>query len=189
VIADFRGEEHPSPMPTIYTIGHSNRTIDAFLDLLAEHQIDLLVDIRTVPKSRHNPHFGQDRLPSSLAAAGIDYRYMVDLGGLRKPSPDSPNGGWRNTSFRGYADWMATSTFVTAIGELIEAAQSRRVAIMCAEAVPWRCHRSLVGDALIVRGVDVIDIIGPGSARIEQLTPFAAVDGITITYPPYEGDA
>ncbi len=176
-------------MTSVYTIGHSNRPIEAFIELLREHAIALLVDIRTVPKSRHNPQFGQDQLPASLEASGIAYRYMKDLGGLRKTSADSPNGGWRNTSFRGYADWMQTDTFIAAVEELIEAAEEQTTAIMCAEAVPWRCHRSLVGDALLARGVEVIDIMGPGSAREEKLTPFAVVDGTSITYPPYEDDA
>jgi uncharacterized protein (DUF488 family) len=175
-------------MTTVYTIGHSNRPIETFIDLLREHDIQVLVDIRTVPKSRHNPQFGQDRLPDSLAAAGIEYRYKQDLGGLRKTSAASPNGGWRNTSFRGYADWMQTDRFASAVVELIGLAEAQRTAIMCAEAVPWRCHRSLVGDALLVRGVDVIDIIGPGSAREEKLTPFAVAEGTAITYPPYEDD-
>ncbi len=173
-------------MTTVYTIGHSNRPIETFVTMLHEHRIELLVDIRTVPKSRHNPQFGQDQLPASLEASGIDYRYMRDLGGLRKTSADSPNGGWRNTSFRGYADWMQTDAFNTAVDDLIELATRRSTAIMCAEAVPWRCHRSLVGDALLVRGVEVIDVMGPGSARDEKLTPFAVVDGTSITYPPYD---
>lgn len=175
-------------MTTVYTIGHSNRPIETFIELLREHRIELLVDIRTVPKSRHNPQFGQDQLPDSLTAAGIDYQYMQDLGGLRKTSADSPNGGWRNASFRGYADWMQTDQFASAVEELIAVAESRRTAIMCAEAVPWRCHRSLVGDALLVRGVEVIDIMGPGSAREEKMTPFALADGRSITYPPYEDE-
>lgn len=175
-------------MTTVYTIGHSNRPIDDFVDLLREHGIALLVDIRTVPKSRHNPQFGQDQLPGSLEAAGIDYRYMSDLGGLRKTSANSPNGGWRNTSFRGYADWMQTGAFTAAVEELIAMARERPTAIMCAEAVPWRCHRSLVGDALIARGIEVIDIMGPGSAREEKLTPFAVVEGTKVTYPLYEDE-
>jgi uncharacterized protein (DUF488 family) len=173
---------------TVYTIGHSNRSIDDFIDLLREHGVDVLVDIRTVPKSRHNPQFGQDRLPGHLETAGISYRYMKDLGGLRKTTPDSPNGGWRNTSFRGYADWMQTDTFRDAVDALVDIARDRTVAIMCAEAVPWRCHRSLVGDALLARGVEVIDIMGPRSARAETLTPFAVVDGTSITYPPCEDE-
>lgn len=175
-------------MTTVYTIGHSNRSIEQFIALLDEHNIALLVDIRTVPRSRHNPQFGQDQLPDSLRASGIDYRYVKDLGGLRKSSADSPNGGWRNASFRGYADWMQTDAFASAVDELIEAARAQTTAIMCAEAVPWRCHRSLVGDALLVRGIEVIDIMDPGSARDENLTPFAVVDGTSITYPPYEDD-
>jgi uncharacterized protein (DUF488 family) len=176
-------------MTTVYTIGHSNRPIEDFVDLLREHAVELLVDIRTVPKSRYNPQFGQDQLPESLGAAGIEYRYMKELGGLRKPSADSPNGGWRNTSFRGYADWMQTEAFRSAIETLIDLAAERRTAIMCAEAVPWRCHRSLVGDALLVRGLEVLDIMATHVARPEKLTPFAVVDGTLITYPPYEVDA
>lgn len=176
-------------MSRIYTIGHSNRDIGDFIDLLAEHDIELLVDIRTVPKSRHNPQFGQDQLPASLEASGIAYCYMKDLGGLRKTNADSPNGGWRNASFRGYADWMQTEAFSTAVDELIELARTQVTAIMCAEAVPWRCHRSLVGDALLVRDIEVVDIMGPGSTRPEKLTPFAVVEGTTITYPPYEDDS
>jgi uncharacterized protein (DUF488 family) len=175
-------------MPAIYTIGHSNRSVDEFIALLREHDVTVLADIRTVPKSRHNPQFGQDQLPASLQEAGIAYVYMKDLGGLRKTSGDSPNTGWRNTSFRGYADWMQTEAFNAAIGELIALADDETVAIMCAEAVPWRCHRSLVGDALLVRGFEVIDIMGPGSVRLERLTPFAVVDGTAITYPADEGD-
>jgi uncharacterized protein (DUF488 family) len=171
-------------MTTIYTIGHSNRTIEAFIDLLREHEIANLVDIRTIPKSRSNPQFGQARLPASLAGAGIDYSHEAALGGLRKTSAESPNTGWRNTSFRGYADYMQTPAFGDAIDRLIDIAARGRTAIMCAEAVPWRCHRSLVGDALLVRGHAVMDIMGPGSARPHKLTPFAATNGTTITYPP-----
>jgi uncharacterized protein (DUF488 family) len=173
-------------MTTVFTIGHSNRTIEAFIELLRETEIQLLIDIRTIPKSRHNPQFGQDRLAASLKEAGIGYRYMEDLGGLRKTGSNSPNGGWRNASFRGYADWMQSEAFQHAITELIDLATERPTAIMCAEAVPWRCHRSLVGDALIVRGLKVVDIMGPHSTREESLTSFAVVDGGRITYPPYE---
>lgn len=171
-------------MTTIFTIGHSNRSIEEFVALLRENGIEVLVDIRTVPKSRHNPQFGQDQLPESLADHGIAYRHMADLGGLRKTSEDSINTGWRNTSFRGYADYMQTDTFVQAVEELVDIGEESSTVIMCAEAVPWRCHRSLVGDALLVRDVDVIDIMGPGSARPHKMTPFAVVGGTTITYPP-----
>ncbi len=168
---------------TVYTIGHSNREIGEFVGLLEQHSVRLLVDIRTVPKSRHNPQFGQEALAPSLAEAGIDYRYLAGLGGLRKTRSDSINTAWRNLSFRGYADYMQTDDFAAALDELMGLAREEPTAIMCAEAVPWRCHRSLVGDALLVRDFTVIDIIGPTSSRPHALTPWAAVDGTTITYP------
>ena len=169
--------------PTIYTIGHSNRPIDEFIALLQSHGVQTLADIRTIPKSRHNPQFAQDALAASLAEAGIAYRYLGDLGGLRKTRADSINTAWRNASFRGYADYMQTGGFRDALDELITLARAETTAIMCAEAVPWRCHRSLVADVLLVRGFTVIDIIGPGSDRPHTLTPWAKVDGTTITYP------
>lgn len=169
--------------PTIYTIGHSNRTIDEFIGLLREHGVRLLVDIRTIPKSRHSPQFGQETLAASLADAGIGYRYLAGLGGLRKTRPDSVNTAWRNLSFRGYADYMQADAFAAALGELIPLARAQPTAIMCAEAVPWRCHRSLVADALLIRGFTVIDIIGPHSSRPHTLTPWAAISGTAITYP------
>lgn len=169
---------------TLYTIGHSTRTIDELLALLKAHRIELLVDVRTAPGSRRNPQFGQDSLRESLRAGGIEYLHMKSLGGLRRPRPDSPNAAWRNASFRGYADYMQTIQFEQAIDELMAAASAARSVIMCAEAVPWRCHRSLIGDALVVRGVEVIDIVGPKSARAHQLTSFARVDGTRVTYPP-----
>jgi uncharacterized protein (DUF488 family) len=169
---------------TVCTIGHSNRSIEEFIALLKQNAIDCVLDIRTVPKSRHNPQFGQDQLPGSLAAAGIGYRYLAGLGGLRRPRPDSPNGGWRNTSFRGYADYMQTEEFAQNVDTVVALAENTRCALMCAEAVPWRCHRSLVADALLVRGIPVEEIIGPQKPRPHKLTPFAKVDGGRISYPP-----
>lgn len=174
-------------MTTVYTIGHSNRSIDDFIQLLRDNGVELLVDIRTIPKSRNNPQFGQGQLPRSLHAAGIEYRHLADLGGLRKTSSASVNTGWRNTSFRAYADYMQTEPFRHAVEDLISMAKERLTAIMCAEAVPWRCHRSLVGDALLIRDIDVADIMGTGSPRPHKLTPFAVVDGTAVTYPPEEG--
>jgi hypothetical protein len=171
---------------TVCTIGHSNRPIEEFIGLLKQNDIGCVLDIRTVPRSRHNPQFGQDRLPGSLSAAGIGYRYLPGLGGLRHARKDSPNSGWRNTSFRGYADYMQTAEFAENVDAVAALAQDTRCALMCAEAVPWRCHRSLVGDALLVRGIAVEDIIGPGKRRPHKLTPFARVDGLRITYPPDE---
>jgi uncharacterized protein (DUF488 family) len=179
---------HMSP-ETVCTIGHSNRPIDEFIGLLRQNGIACLLDIRTVPKSRHNPQFGQDQLAATLADAGIEYRYMRGLGGLRHPRKDSLNGGWRNLSFRGYADYMQTDEFAANVDAVIELARDRRCVLMCAEAVPWRCHRSLVADALLVRGVHVDDIIDARQRRPHKLTPFARVDGLRITYPPEDGAA
>jgi uncharacterized protein (DUF488 family) len=168
----------------IWTIGHSNRSLEEFLALLQAHRIELLVDIRTVPRSGHNPQFSRDSLQKALPSAGIRYVHMAALGGLRHPRRDSVNLAWRNASFRGYADYMQTAEFEKALDELLALASERRTAVMCAEAVPWRCHRSLIGDALLVRGVAVEDILSATSARPHTLTPFAVVAGTRITYPP-----
>ncbi|HUK19855.1 MAG TPA: DUF488 domain-containing protein [Bryobacteraceae bacterium] len=167
----------------LFTIGHSNRSLNDFLALLRAHKIELLADIRTVPKSRHNPQFNREALAESLPSAGIDYLHLPHLGGLRHPRPDSINLAWRNASFRGYADYMQTPAFETALEELLQAAAFRRTAIMCAEAVPWRCHRSLVADALLARGVPVEHILSASAANPHKLTPFAAVEGGKVTYP------
>jgi len=172
----------------VRTIGHSNRPIKEFIDLLRQNEVQLLLDVRTVPKSRHNPQFGQDQLPLSLQAAGIAYRQMPGLGGLRRALKDSPNSGWRNTSFRGYADYMQTPEFAENVEAVIALARTTRCALMCAESVPWRCHRSLVADALLVRGIPVEHIINPGKRRPAKLTPFARVEGTRILYPPEEAD-
>lgn len=171
------------PPDAIYTVGHSTRAIEEFIALLEQHGIQQLHDIRTIPRSRRNPQFNSEALAASLAAAGISYRHTAELGGLRKPQRDSVNDAWRNDSFRGYADYMQTAGFNAAVDELAEARQQSRIALMCAEAVPWRCHRSLVGDALLARGVPVVEIVGPGSVRLHQMTKFAKVDGERITYP------
>jgi uncharacterized protein (DUF488 family) len=166
------------------TIGHSNRSLDELIAMLNSHGVQLLADIRTVPKSRHNPHFNRDALPQPLAAAGIDYVHLPGLGGLRHPRKDSPNAGWRNLSFRGYADYMQTAEFERNLEELLDLDAKRRVAIMCAEAVPWRCHRSLVADALTARGIPVFHIMGVDRANPHKLTSFARVDGRRVMYPP-----
>ena len=172
------------PPGTIFTIGHSTLPIEDFLALLAAYGIEQLADVRTVPRSRRNPQFNADALRSSLQTAGIAYVPLGELGGLRKPRADSPNSGWRNESFRGYADYMQTGEFAGGLERLVELAAERRTAIMCAEAVPWRCHRSLVADALAVRGIGVVEILGETSYRDHALTPFARVRGTTVTYPP-----
>jgi uncharacterized protein (DUF488 family) len=174
------------PPGTIFTIGHSTLPIERFTALLQTYGIQKLADVRTVPRSRHNPQFNADALDASLRAAGIGYLPMTSLGGLRHPRPDSPNTGWRNKSFRGYADYMQTSAFHNAVDQLAEIGRHARVAIMCAEAVPWRCHRSLVADALNVRDVPVIEIMSESSYRPHKLTPFARVEGDAITYPPQQ---
>ncbi|MCQ9166116.1 MULTISPECIES: DUF488 family protein [unclassified Arthrobacter] len=171
----------------IYTVGHSTHPFPEFLQLLAAHGIGRLVDVRTIPKSRHNPQFMQAALAVDLPAAGISYERAAGLGGLRHTHRDSPNGGWRNASFRGYADYMQTPEFVQALEGLIADARGGRTAIMCAEAVPWRCHRSLIGDALLVRGISVLDILDERPARPHRLTSFARVDGIMVSYPPETG--
>lgn len=171
-------------METVCTIGHSNRSIEDFIGLLRQNGIVCLLDIRTVPKSRHNPQFGQDQLSVSLAEAGIEYRYLPGLGGLRRARKESENTGWRNISFRGYADYMQTEEFAANVETVIALGRDKSCALMCAEAVPWRCHRSLVADALLVRGVHVDEIIDARQRRAHKLTPFARVDGLRITYPP-----
>jgi uncharacterized protein (DUF488 family) len=171
---------------TILTIGHSTRTLEAFLDLLRAHRIETLVDVRTVPRSRRHPQFNRESLPESLRASGVGYTHLPALGGLRQPRPDSINTGWRTASFRGYADHMQTPEFDEHLRGLIERARGERLAVMCAEAVPWRCHRSLISDALTVRGVEVEHILGAERAEPHRLTPFVRVDGLNVTYPSSE---
>lgn len=166
------------------TIGHSTRSLDELVELLRHHRVELLVDVRTLPASRRMPHFARSALERSLPERGIEYRHMPELGGLRKPKPHSTNLGWRNVSFRGYADYMQTDEFRDALTELERLAATKRVAIMCAEAVPWRCHRSLIADALSVDGFEVRHITGMQEPSPHRLTPFARVDGGRITYPP-----
>lgn len=171
-------------MPTIWTIGHSNRSIDEFLDLLAGEQIELVADIRRFPASRAHPHFNGEALAASLAQRAIGYRHFAGLGGRRNTRlADSPNAAWRVDSFNRYADYMTTSEFTASLDELIAVAAERRTAIMCSEAVPWRCHRRLVADALIVRGWEIRDIIAKGPARPHAMTPFARVEAGRLTYP------
>ncbi|HZX00426.1 MAG TPA: DUF488 domain-containing protein [Trueperaceae bacterium] len=173
---------------TIYTIGHSTRSLDEFVAMLKAHGVTSLIDIRTIPKSRRHPHFAGETLAESLPDAGVSYDWMEALGGLRKPKPDSENSAWRNLSFRGYADHMQTEAFNAAVDELVRRSQDASVAIMCSEAVPWRCHRSLVGDALLARGVKVLDIMSDTKATPYELTSFALVDGTRVTYPREASD-
>lgn len=165
------------------TIGHSTRAIEDFVRLLKAHAVTQLIDVRTVPRSRHNPQFNRETLPASLESAGIDYVHMPELGGLRRTTSDSVNTGWQNASFRGYADYMQTPEFRGAIDRLIRLISQGRIAVMCAEAVPWRCHRSLIADALLVRGIRTEEIVSTTRTRTHVLTPFAKVDGSRIFYP------
>lgn len=172
------------PQGAIFTVGHSTLPIESFIALLQSYGIERLVDIRTMPRSRHNPQFNETALAVTLPASGIDYVHIQALGGLRHAHKNSPNAGWRNDSFRGYADYMQTEEFQKALEALIQMSRKQRVAIMCAEAVPWRCHRSLVADALGVRGMPVVEILSETSHRMHKLTSFAHVEGARITYPP-----
>lgn len=176
------------PDTRVLTVGHSNRTIEAFVDLLWTNGVAQVIDVRTIPRSRHSPQFNLDTLPVTLASTGIAYLHMPGLGGLRHARTASRNMGWHNASFRGYADYMQSAEFVKNVDELVVLAVSRRCALMCAEAVPWRCHRSLIADALVVRGVRVEDIIGPHGCRPHTLTSFAHVNGLEVTYPATEPD-
>jgi uncharacterized protein (DUF488 family) len=180
----IEGEKSSIEGPTtVYTIGHSTRSLDEFIALLRAYAVTRVVDVRTIPRSRHNPQFNHDSLPDSLSKAGLGYVHMPGLGGLRHAKPDSLNAGWRNDSFRGYADYMQTPEFEENLKKLIELAKEDRIAIMCAEAVPWRCHRSLIGDALTVRGIRTEDIMSLTRSQTHTLTRFANIRGTTITYP------
>jgi uncharacterized protein (DUF488 family) len=167
----------------IFTVGHSTHPIEKFLELLTAHGVEQLMDVRTIPKSRRNPQYNTDALAESLQQAHIQYRHMPGLGGLRHPRKDSINSAWQNDSFRGYADYMQTPAFQASLHELIDAAKLHRTVIMCAEAVPWRCHRSLIADALLARGIEVADILSTKPAKPHALTSFARIDGERVTYP------
>jgi uncharacterized protein (DUF488 family) len=171
------------PELTILTIGHSTRTLDEFVDLFKTYGVTLVVDVRTVPRSRHNPQFNKKTLPNSLKQAGVKYVQMPDLGGLRRPKSDSVNTAWRNKSFRGYADYMQTKEFTENLLNLIALARENGVAVMCAEALPWRCHRSLIADALVIRNIKVEHILTLKNIVPHRLSEWAHVEGTTITYP------
>jgi len=177
-------KECASPTPLIVmTIGHSTRPAKEFIHLLKAHQVKRLVDVRTVPRSRHNPQFNKTSLPKSLKKTGLAYVHLPGLGGLRHAQRDSVNVGWRNASFRGYADYMQTPEFAQSLDELIRLAKEKQIVLMCAEAVPWRCHRSMIADALTIRGICTEDIMTSTRRQIHKLTPFAKVRGTKITYP------
>ncbi len=172
---------------SIWTVGHGTRSVDDLIRLLAAQGVGRLVDVRTVPRSRHNPQFNRDRLPDDLARAGIGYVHMPGLGGLRRPRPDSVNLGWRNSGFRGYADYMQTLEFQSNLDALGRLAAGLPTAVMCAETVPWRCHRSLIADALTVRGIDVHHIITTDEAQPHRLTATARLCDERLIYPVVEG--
>jgi uncharacterized protein (DUF488 family) len=184
-VSSRSGHERPlqGASPVVLTVGHSTRPLDELLALLAAHSVTRLVDVRTVPRSRHNPQFNRDTFPGALEAAGIHYEHVAGLGGFRHTHPESPNLGWRNASFRGFADYMQTPEFADRLAGLFSAVSRERIALMCAEAVPWRCHRSLIADALVVHGVHVEEIISATRRQVHALTPFARVDGLALTYP------
>jgi uncharacterized protein (DUF488 family) len=167
----------------ILTVGHSTRPLAEFIALLKAHSADRLIDVRTVPRSRHNPQFDHDTLPVALAVEGIGYEHVAGLGGFRRTHPASVNTGWRNLSFRGYADYMQTPEFAEHLTGVVARASRDRIVLMCAEAVPWRCHRSLIADALVARGLVVEEILSPTRRRPHVLTPFARVRGTALTYP------
>ncbi len=171
----------------ILTLGHSTRPIEDFLALLRAHRVTQLIDVRTVPHSRRNPQFDTVALAQSVSEAGIDYAHAPGLGGFRKTSAESPNGGWRNLSFRGYADYMQSADFAAELVNLIELQRTDRLALMCSEAVPWRCHRSLIADALLVSGVPCSEITSATRLQRHRLTPFAEVSRRGLSYPPEAG--
>jgi uncharacterized protein (DUF488 family) len=179
----MKQKAHSLP-PIVWTVGHSNRPLEEFLQLLRAHGVSLIVDVRKMPGSRKNPQFGADTLPRALEHAGIGYLHLPDPGGLRRRRPDSPNTGWKNPSFQGYADYMLTPEFERGLQELLERAKGERAALMCAEAVPWRCHRSLIADALVVRGIAVEHILSATRTQPHALRPWARVQGSRTTYPP-----
>jgi uncharacterized protein (DUF488 family) len=167
----------------IHTVGHSTRAIEEFLELLRAHSIAQLIDVRKIPHSRRNPQFGAGALAATLSSNGIIYEHMPELGGLRRAHSDSINTAWRNASFRGYADYMQTPEFQAALQKLIDLSAGKQTVIMCAEAVPWKCHRSLIGDALVARGIRVLDIMSATKAEPHALPTFARIEGTEVTYP------
>jgi uncharacterized protein (DUF488 family) len=173
------------PELTVLTIGHSTRTIEEFLELLQIYGVTLLIDVRTVPHSRHNPQFNKEALPTILKRYGIKYLHLPEIGGLRHPKANSTNLGLENLSFRGYADYMQTKDFADALLKIIALARENRVALMCAEALPWKCHRNLIADALVAHRVKVLHIISKTGTIMHQLSEAAHVEGAKVTYPLY----
>jgi uncharacterized protein (DUF488 family) len=177
-----------APARPVLTIGHSTHAIDEFIAMLQAHEVRCVVDVRTIPRSRRHPQFEQNALRAALAGAGIGYAHLPGLGGLRHPRRDSPNAGWRNESFRGFADYMQTAEYEAALQQLVVLAARQRLAVMCAEALPWRCHRSLIADSLTARGIRVEHITGRTRRQLHAMTAFARVEQGRITYPGNNGD-
>lgn len=177
-------KKYSEPGPLICTIGHSTHPLDVFISMLKKNEVTHVLDVRTVPRSRKNPQFDKATLPESLHAAGIKYTHLPGLGGLRRAQKDSINGAWHNPSFRGYADYMQTPEFEANVQRVMDLADVERCVLMCAEAVPWRCHRSLIADALTLRGARVEDIIASQGRKLHIMTPWARTDGWKIFYPP-----
>lgn len=173
----------PQAAELLYTIGHSTRPIEEFVRLLRAHGVRQVADIRTIPRSRRHPQFERGALAEALARNGLDYRHFPNLGGLRRPRPDSPNTAWTHPGFRGYADYMQTEAFHRALDELLAYAAAASTAVMCAEAVWWRCHRALLADALVARGVAVRHIMSARAAPAHELSRFARTDGDRVVYP------
>lgn len=167
----------------LYTVGFSTRTIEELVAILRDAGVERVVDVRTVPRSRHTPQWNREHASDALPRHGVGYHHLPTLGGFRKPRPDSPNTGWRNPAFRGFADYLATPDFAAGLEALLGLGAGARLAVACTEAVPWRCHRSLIADALLVRGIEVGHLMGSGSIRPHTLTPFARVEGTRLTYP------
>ncbi len=172
-----------APETVVLTIGHSTRTLEEFVQLLEAYGITLLVDVRTVPRSRHNPQFNKETLPNNLKHYGVRYIHMPEIGGLRHPKHQSVNTAWKNSGFRGYADYMQTHEFIDSLLKIVALARENRLALMCAEALPWRCHRNLLSDALVVRNIKVEHIISKDSVFNHELNSLAQVEGTKITYP------
>jgi uncharacterized protein (DUF488 family) len=186
-MSGMKGGASPTK-PIVMTIGHSTRASKEFIQLLKAHQVQRLVDVRTVPHSRHNPQFNRSELSPALHSARLHYTYMPGLGGFRHARRDSLNTGWHNASFRGFADYMQTPAFWKNLDELIKLAKSEQIAIMCAEAVPWRCHRSLIADALLARGIEVREITSATRTQPHTLTPWGKITGGRVTYPAEHKD-
>jgi uncharacterized protein (DUF488 family) len=170
---------------TVFTVGHSTRTLEEFMELLKTYSVTLVVDVRTVPRSRHNPQFNKETLPNSLKTQSIKYVHMPEIGGLRHPKRDSVNLAWKNSGFRGYADYMQTQEFTDNLLRIVALARENCLALMCAEALPWRCHRNLISDALVTRHIKVLHIISKTSTITHELSEMAHVEGTKITYPLY----